>query len=99
MLGSACAIVYERSFGLLDAVVGNALGDWWLQKRGDALAERSDALRRAVQLDATADQARQQSNADMKTKSDKAIEDQQEARAAGEREVVEARTAAEERKT
>ena len=34
----------------------------------------------------------------MKAKSDKAIEDQQEARAAREREVVQARTAAEERK-
>ena len=62
--------------------MGNALGDLRLQKRGDALAERSDALRRAAQLDATSDQARQQSNADVKAKSDKAIDDQQEARAA-----------------
>ena len=91
-------LFYERSLGLLDAAVGNALGDWRLEKRGGALAERSDALRRAAQLDAAADQARQQSSADLKAKSDKAIEDQQEARAGRVREVVEARTAAEDRK-
>ena len=74
-------LFYERSLGLLDAAVGNALGDWRLEKRGGALAERSDALRRVAQLEASADQARQQSGADLKAKSDKAIEDQQEARA------------------
>ena len=78
-------LFYERSLGLLDAAVGNALGDWRLEKRGGALAERSDALRRAAQLDASADQARQQSGADLKAKSDKAIEAQQEARAGRER--------------
>ena len=91
-------LFYEGSLGLLDAAVGNALGDLGLAKRGGALAERSDALRRAAQLDAAANQARQQSSADLKAKSDKAIEDQQEARAARVRDVVEARTAAEERK-
>ena len=91
-------LFYERSLGLLDATVGNALGDWRLAKRGGALAERSDALRRAAQLDAAADQARQQSSADLKAKSDKAIKDRQDARAARERDVGEARTAAEDRK-
>jgi hypothetical protein len=91
-------LFYERSLGLLDAAVGNVLGDSRLQKRGGALAERSDALRRAAQLDATATQARQQSSADLKAKSDKAIEEQQNARAAKEREVEEARTSAEDRK-
>ena len=91
-------LFYERSLGLLDAAVGNALGDLRLAKHGGALAERSDALRRAAQLDAAADQARQQSSADLKAKSDKAIEDQQDARAARERHVVEARSSAEDRK-
>ena len=81
-------LFYERSLGLLDAAVGNALGDWRLEKRGGALAERSDALRRAAQLDAAADQARQQSSAELKAKTDTAIEDQQEARAAREREAA-----------
>ena len=80
-------LFYERSLGLLDAAVGNALGDFRLAKRGSALAERSDALRRAAQLDAAADQARQQSSADLKATSDTAIKEQQGARAAGEREV------------
>ena len=40
-------LFYERSLGLLDSAVGNALGDLRLAKRGGALAERSDALRRA----------------------------------------------------
>jgi hypothetical protein len=91
-------LFYERSLGLLDVAVGNALGDYRLKQRGDALAERSDALRRAARLDAAADRTRQQSSADLKAKSDKAIEDQQDARAAKEREVEEARTSAENRK-
>ena len=91
-------LFYERSLGLLDAAVGNALGDLRLAKRGGALSARSDALRRAAQLDAAADQARQQSSADLKGKSDKAIEDQQDVRAARERDVVEARSSAEDRK-
>ncbi len=91
-------LLYERSLGLLDAVVGNALGDLRLAKRGGALAERSDALRRAAELDAAADQARQQSSADLKAKSDEAIAEQQDARAAKEREVEEAWSSAEERK-
>jgi hypothetical protein len=91
-------LFYERSLGLLDAAVGNALGDLRLAKRGGALAERSDALRRAAQLDAAADQARQQSSADLKAKTDTAIEEQQNARAAKEREVDQAWSSAEERK-
>jgi hypothetical protein len=91
-------LFYERSFGLLDAAVGNVLGDSRLQVRGGALVERSDALSRAAKLDAAAKQARKQSSADLKAKSDKAIEDQQDARAAKDRDVEHARTAAEERK-
>jgi hypothetical protein len=91
-------LFYERSFGLLDVAVGNVLGDSRLQMRGGALVERSDALGRAAKLDAAADKARQQSSADLKAKSDKAIEDRQDARAAKDRDVEDARTTAEERK-
>jgi hypothetical protein len=83
-------LFYERWLGGLDATVGKMLGDPDLEKRGAALIERSDALRRAAQLDATATH--------LKAKRDKAIEDQKDARAVKEREVEEARTAAEERK-
>jgi hypothetical protein len=91
-------LFYERSLGLLDVAVGNALGDSQLERRGGALVQRSDALRRAAQLDAAANQVRQQSRTDLKAKSDKAIEDQQNARAAKERDVEEARTSAKDRK-
>ena len=68
-----------------------------LEKRGAALIERSDALRRAAKLDATATQNQEQAD-ELKAKRDKAIEDQNDSRAVKEREVEEARTAAEERK-
>jgi hypothetical protein len=91
-------LFYERALGLLDAAAGNALGDYRLAKRGGALAERSHALRRAAQLDAEANQTRQQSSADLKAKSDKAAGDQQDARAAKKREVDQVRTSAQGRK-
>ena len=37
-------VFYERWLGMLDATVGNILGDPELEKRGAALTERSDAL-------------------------------------------------------
>ncbi len=90
-------LFYERSLGLLDAAVGNVLGDSRLAKRGATLAERSDALNRAAELDATAERVRKQSTADLKTKSNKAIEEQRDARAAKDRAIDDARADAEER--
>ena len=91
-------LFYERWLGGLDAAVGKMLGDPDLEKRGTALIERSDALSRAAQLDATATQNQERADDELKAKSGKAIEDQKDARAVREREVEEARTAAEERK-
>jgi hypothetical protein len=91
-------LFYERSFGLLDTAVGNALGDRQLQKRGSALAERSDALGRAAGLDAAADQAQRRSSADLEARTDEALEEQQHARASKERKVANARTSAAQRK-
>jgi len=91
-------LFYERWLGGLDAAVGKMLGDPDLEKRGAALIERSDALRRAAQLDATATQNQERADDELKAKRGKAIEDQKDARAVTEREVEEARTAAEERK-
>ena len=91
-------LLYERWLGGLDAAVGKMLGDPDLEKRGTALIERSDALSRAAQLDATATQNQERADDELKAKSGKAIEDQKDARAVREREVEEARTAAEERK-
>ena len=91
-------LFYERWLGGLDAAVGKMLGDPDLEKRGAALIERSDVLRRAAQLDATATQNQERADDELKAKRGKAIEDQKDARAVKEREVEEARTAAEERK-
>lgn len=91
-------LFYERWLGGLDASVGKMLGDPDLEKRGAALIERSDALRRAAELDATATQNQERADDELKAKRGKAIEDQKDARAVTEREVEEARTAAEERK-
>jgi len=91
-------LFYERWLGGLDASVGKMLGDADLEKRGAALIERSDALRRAAQLDATATQNQERADDELKAKRGKAIEDQKDARAVKEREVEEARRAAEERK-
>ena len=77
-------LFYERWLGGLDATVGKMLGDPDLQKRGGALIERSDALRRAAQLDATATQNQEQAADELKVKRAKAIEDQ-ERRAHGDR--------------
>ena len=90
-------LFYERWLGGLDATVGKMLGDPDLEKRGAALIERSDALRRAAQLDATATQNQEQAADELKVKRAKAIEDQKDARTVTERDVEEARTAAEER--
>jgi len=91
-------LFYERWLGELDATVGKMLGDPDLETRGAALIERSEALRRAAQLDAAATQNHEQADDELKAKRGKAIEDQKDARAVTERAVQEARTAAEERK-
>ena len=63
-------LFYERWLGGLDATVGKMLGDPDLEKRGAALIERSDALRRAAQLDATATQNQERADDELKAKRD-----------------------------
>ena len=91
-------LFYERSLGALDATVGHLLADPELEKRGAALVERSDALGRAVHLDATATQKREQADDELKAKRDEAFQDQQEARTTKAREVEQAKSTAEDRK-
>ena len=90
-------LFYERSLGALDATVGNLLGDPKLEKRGAALIDRSDALGRVAQLDATA-QKQEQADDELKAKRDNATKDRKDGRAAKQRQVKEAGTAAEPRK-
>ncbi|MCW2732197.1 MAG: hypothetical protein JWR13_3013 [Mycobacterium sp.] len=48
-------LIYERSIGVLDAVVGRALGDADIARKGTVVADRSATLGRAAQLDAEAE--------------------------------------------
>jgi hypothetical protein len=95
---SPARLVYERSLGVLDATVGHVLGDPKLEKRGSALAERSDTLARAARLDAAASQKEMHADAELQAKRDKAINDQRQAADDKERAVEEARSEAAERK-
>jgi hypothetical protein len=91
-------LLYERSFGALDATVGKLLGDPQLEKRGAALVERSNALSKAAKIDATATLNRQQADAKLAATHDQVVTDINEARDAAEQQAVEARTKAEQRK-
>ena len=91
-------LLYERSFGALDATVGKLLGDPQLEKRGAALVERSNALGKAAKLDATATRNREQADAKLAATHDQVVTDINEARDATRRRAVQARTNAEQRK-
>lgn len=91
-------LFYERSLGMLDTVVGTALGDPELQKRGATLVERSDALRRAAELDAAADENIKQADRELKVTREKALQDKQKAFEETEAEARQARTEAQQRK-
>src|SRR6476661_7457109 len=90
--------IYERWLGALAAAAGRVLGDPELKQRGAALAERSDALGRVAQLDATATPQQQQAADELKTKRDQAKQGLNHARATKQRKVTPARNAAQDRK-
>ncbi|KUI02852.1 hypothetical protein [Mycobacterium sp. IS-3022] len=91
-------LFYERSLGMLDTAVGVALGDPELRKRGATLVERSDALRRAAELDAAADENAKQADAELEVTREKALQDKQDAFEETGREAREARKQAQQRK-
>jgi hypothetical protein len=91
-------LFYERSLGVLDRAVGNALGDPELAQRGSALAERSDALGRAARLDAAAARKQEHADGELIARREQAIDDEQEAHAAKEREIAQAHSTADAQK-
>ena len=91
-------LFYERWLGALDAAAGMVLGDPELEQRGAALAERSDSLGRAAQLDATATRQREQADDELKAKRDQAKQDLNHPRATKQRKVTAAPNSAEDRK-
>jgi hypothetical protein len=92
-------LFYERSLGMMDAAVGSALGDSELKMRGEALAERSDALSRAARLDVAAARKEAHAAADLRSTLDNVAEKSARARASANRDVKQAWTEAEERKS
>ncbi|WP_197374807.1 IF2 family translation initiation factor [Mycolicibacterium baixiangningiae] len=91
-------LMYERSLGMLDLAVGNALCAPEVEQRGAALIERSEALRRAAQLDATAETVRTEADAELESTREQAEREQQQAEQDRQREIKEARQTASERK-
>ena len=95
---AAARLLYERSLGILDSTVGGLLGDPTIEKRGSALAGRSEALGRAAQLEEQAERKRQQATATLKAKADNAVEDRKVARETKQAQIHEAAEQAEEEK-
>lgn len=91
-------LFYERSLGVLDATVGQVLGDAKLEKRGSVLADRSDMLSRAARLDAAATQKEEHADAELKAERDNVIDEQKQAREEKQRGVDAARSEADDRK-
>jgi hypothetical protein len=91
-------LLYERSLGMLDSTVGSALDAPEVEQRGAARIERSDALRRAAQLDATATANIEDADSELKDTRKKATREQKKAHAEKERELKDARADAQDRK-
>ena len=66
-------LLYERSLATVDVTVGSLLGASELEERGATLAERSDALRKAAELDASAKGKVRRAEQEFKAKRDEAI--------------------------
>lgn len=89
---------FERSLGMLDTVVGTALGDSAVRDRGATLVERSSALRRAAELDAAAEHNAQAAEAELAATREKALIEKQEAFQEATRGTENARAEAQQRK-
>lgn len=95
---SPARLVYERSLGALDVTVGNLLGAPDIAERGAALAERSEALRLAAELDAEADAEVREAGQNFTARREAASRQRQNAQATKEKSKQEARQQAESRK-
>ena len=80
-------LLYERSVGAVDAVVGNMLGDTEVEKQGAARVERSEALGEAARLDELATQTREQADEELRRKRESVAAAPGEARATAQRKV------------
>ncbi len=95
---SPARLIYERSLGALDVTVGNLLGDERIAERGAALAERSEALRLAAELEAEAGAGVREAGQEFKARREDANRQQQNAQATKQKTVQESRQQAQTRK-
>lgn len=95
---SPARLIYERSLGALDVTVGNLLGAPDIAERGAALAERSEALRLAAELDAEADAEVREAGQNFTARREAASRQRQNAQETKEKTKQEARQQAESRK-
>jgi hypothetical protein len=91
-------LVFERSFGALDAAVGGALGDSALRKRGAVLARRSEVRGEAAVRSMAAAQLRRQAGTQLEESLEEVANDRDEAIAAKQDAVADARERAQQRK-
>ena len=91
-------LLYERSLATVDVTVGSLLGASELEERGATLAERSDALRKAAELDASAKGKVRRAEQEFKAKCDEAMRQREGAKNATQQAFKDARNQAEERK-
>lgn len=95
---SPARLIYERSLGALDVTVGNLLGDSEIAERGAALAERSEALRLAAELDAQADAEVREAGQEFKERQAEADQQRRNAQATKAKTVQQSRQQAQTRK-
>jgi hypothetical protein len=91
-------LFFERSLGMLDVTIGNALRAPEFEQRGAELIERSDALRRAARLDAAASENIKAAGSNVRASREKAAQEREDARAEKESTVKNARDEAQNRK-
>ncbi|MGV0714174.1 IF2 family translation initiation factor [Mycolicibacterium sp. XJ662] len=90
-------LFYERSLGKLDVTVGSVLDAPEVEQRGTALLERSDALRRATQLEETATERVKHANTELKRTRQEAAEAKNQAREDKNQQVKQAQSNAQQR--
>ncbi|WP_431234727.1 IF2 family translation initiation factor [Mycolicibacterium psychrotolerans] len=95
---SPTRLIYERSLGALDVTVGNLLNAPDIAERGAALADRSEALRLAAELDAEAGAEVREAGQEFKARQEEATKQRQNAQATKQKTVQESRQQAETRK-
>lgn len=91
-------LLFERCLGAVDAAIGRALGDRELESRGEALADRSEALAQAIRLDEIAARTKEQAEEALREQREQAAAAPAQVHAIGRERTEQIRTDATERK-